>query len=48
MIEMKFVKGMMTGMLISAGAAMMYAEYTMGPTKIMKKGKKIIKKMGLI
>lgn len=45
---MKFVKGMMTGMLISAGAAIMYAEYTMGPNKMMKKGKKVMKKMGLM
>ena len=45
---MKFVKGMMTGMLISAGAAIMYAEYTMGPNKMMKKGKKVMKKIGLM
>ena len=45
---MKFVKGMMTGMLLSAGAAIMYAEYTMGPTKLMKKGKKEMKKIGLM
>lgn len=44
---MKFVKGMMTGMLISAGCAMAYAEYTIGPTKMLKQGKKMIKRMGL-
>ncbi len=45
---MKFVKGMITGMVISAGAAMIYAECTMGPNKMMKQGKKMMKKMGLI
>ncbi len=45
---MKFVKGMITGMTIAAGAAMLYAECTMGPNKMMKQGKKMMKKMGLI
>lgn len=30
---MKFVKGMITGMIITAGAAMVYTEYTIGPNK---------------
>ncbi len=45
---MKFVKGMITGMAIAAGAAMLCAECTMGPNKMMKQGKKMMKKMGLI
>ena len=45
---MKFVKGMITGMVITAGAAMMYAECMVGPNKMMKQGKKMMKKMGLI
>ena len=36
---MKFVKGMITGMIITAGAAMVYTEYTVGPNKMLKQGK---------
>lgn len=45
---MKFAKGVMVGTLVSAGIMWMYSE-TMGKDskKIMKKGKKIIKQMGL-
>lgn len=46
---MKFVKGMIMGSLISAGAMMMYAEKSnMNKKKIMKKGKQIAKKMGIM
>lgn len=47
---MKFVKGMVMGTLLSAGAIMMYTEGTdmMNKNKIMKKGKKIAKKMGIM
>ncbi len=45
---MKFVKGMITGMVITAGAAMIYAECSMGSNKMVKQGKKMMKKMGLI
>ena len=45
---MKFVKGMIAGMVISAGAAMLCTEYMMKPNKMMKQGKKVMKKMGLI
>lgn len=47
---MKFIKGMLMGSLISAGAVMMYTESTgmMNKNKMMKKGKKIAKKMGII
>lgn len=46
---MKFIKGMIMGTVISAGAVMMYNEMS-GKTKkqIMKKGKQFIKKMGII
>ena len=44
---MKFIKGMMAGMVISAGVAMAYAEYTMGTNKMIKQGKKLMKKMGM-
>lgn len=45
---MKLVKGMIIGGLVSAGLVMMYGE-TMGfnKKKMMKQGKKMIRKMGL-
>ena len=47
---MKFVKGMVMGSIISAGAIMMYTESTgmMNKRKMMKKGKRIAKKMGIM
>ncbi len=46
---MKFVKGMLIGTLVSAGVVMMYNEnINTGKKKIMKKGKQIAKKMGII
>lgn len=46
---MKFVKGMVMGTLISAGLLMMYTENSnMNKNKMMKKGKKIAKKMGIM
>lgn len=46
---MKFVKGMVIGTMVSAGLAMMYME-TSNKTKknIMKKGKQVAKKMGIM
>lgn len=46
---MKFVKGMIIGTAISAGIAMLYTE-SMGMNKkqIMKKGRKLAKKMGIM
>lgn len=44
---MKFVKGMITGMVITAGVTMICAEYTMGTNKMLKQGKKMMKKMGI-
>lgn len=45
---MKFVKGVITGMIISAACMAACAEYTMGNRKVMKEGKKMIKKLGII
>ena len=46
---MKFVKGMVMGTLLSAGVVMLYNENnTMKKNKMMKKGKQLIKKMGII
>ena len=46
---MKFVKGMVMGTLISAGVAMMYTQSTgMNRRKMIKKGKQIAKKMGIM
>ena len=46
---MKFVKGMMIGVMATAGIAMMYMDST-NKTKrtIMKKGKQMAKKMGIM
>ncbi len=45
---MKFVKGMVTGMVIFAGAAAIYAECCgMDTNKMMKKGKRMMKKFGI-
>lgn len=47
---MKFIKGMVMGTIISAGAIMMYTESTgmMNKKKMMKKGKQMAKKMGIM
>ena len=46
---MKFVKGMLIGGIVTAGVAMMYSE-AMGDNKrkMMKKGKKIAIRMGIL
>ncbi len=48
-MNMKFVKGMIIGGLISAGVAMMCTE-TMQPSKkkMMKMGKQFARKMGML
>ena len=44
---MKFIKGVMIGTMITAGAMMMYSEgLNNNKKKIMKKGKQIAKRMG--
>ncbi len=46
---MKFVKGIMIGGLITTGLVMMYTESGMrSKRKMMKKGKQMIKKMGIV
>ncbi len=45
---MKFVKGMLLGSMITAGAYMMYNEGMMNPKKIMKKGRKMARKIGIM
>jgi gas vesicle protein len=43
---MKFLKGMILGTVVAAGVAMMYSD-EFNKKKIMKKGRQIIKKMGM-
>lgn len=46
---MKFVKGMIAGMVIVAGATMMCNEMGIhSPNKMLKQGKKMMKKMGIM
>lgn len=46
---MKFVKGVMIGGLITTGLMIMYSESDkMNKKKIMKKGKKFARKMGIM
>ena len=48
-MNMKFVKGMLMGTIISAGVVMLYKENTgMNKKKMIKKGKQFVKKMGII
>lgn len=45
---MKFIKGMIIGGMITAGITMMYNDNYMNKKKMMKKGKQLVKKMGII
>ncbi len=46
---MKFIKGVMIGGLITTGLVMMYSETgMMNKKKMMKKGKQMAKKMGIM
>lgn len=45
---MKFVKGMIIGSLVVAGVTMMYSEGMMNKKRIMRKGRQIAKKMGVM
>lgn len=46
---MKFTKGLLLGGLITAGVMMMYADNNnMSTKKMMKKGKQIARKMGIM
>ena len=44
---MKFTKGLILGSMITAGIMMMYTE-NMNTKKIMKKGKQLARKMGIM
>ena len=45
---MKFIKGVMIGTLVSAGAIWMFSEASnMDTKKMMKKGKRILKNIGM-
>lgn len=44
---MKFTKGIIIGSMITAGVMMMYSD-SMDTKKIMKKGKQLIRKMGIM
>lgn len=45
---MKFMKGVMIGTMVTAGAMMMYSSsIDTGKKKMVKKGKQFMKKMGL-
>ena len=46
---MKFIKGVMVGGLITTGIVMMYSENDMfNKKKMMKKGRQMVKKMGIM
>lgn len=47
-MNMKFVKGLVIGGLITTGAIMMWKDNSMTTQKMAKKGKKFAKKMGII
>lgn len=44
---MKFAKGMIIGSMITAGVVMIYTD-NMDTKKMMKKGKQLIRKMGIM
>ena len=44
---MKFTKGILIGGMITAGLMMMY-DHNINTKKIMKKGKQLVKKIGII
>lgn len=46
---MKFMKGLMIGGLLTTGLVMMYSETgMMSKKKMMKKGRNLVKKMGIM
>lgn len=45
---MKFTKGIILGSVITAGVMMMYADNNINTKKIMKKGKQLARKMGMM
>ncbi len=47
-MNMKFVKGLLIGGMITTGIIMMWQDSNMTTKKMTKKGKKIAKKMGIV
>lgn len=47
-MNMKFVKGMIAGSLVSAGVIMLWVDSNMGNKKMMKKGRQLAKRMGIM
>ncbi len=47
-MNMKFVKGLVVGGLITTGVMMMWADNNWSATQMTKKGKKFAKKMGIL
>lgn len=48
-MNMKFIKGMIMGGIVSAGAMMMYKEMSgRNKKQMIKKGKQFVKKMGIL
>ena len=45
---MKFTKGIILGSVITAGIIMMYKDDSLNAKKMMKKGKQMMRKMGII
>lgn len=45
---MKFAKGLIVGSMITAGIMMMYADENRNMKKLMKKGKLMARKMGIM
>lgn len=45
---MKFLKGMVTGMIIATGIMYCYEECDIGKCRIMKNSKKMLKKIGIL
>lgn len=45
---MKFTKGMIMGSMITIGVMMMYTDASIDTKKMMKKGKQLMRKMGIM
>lgn len=45
---MKFTKGLIVGGMITAGLLMMCSDNNMNTKKMMKKGKQLVRKMGIM
>ena len=45
---MKFTKGIIIGSMITAGVMMMYGDDNINTKKMMKKGKQLMRKMGIM